>query len=307
MIAIVSFLAPVVGGAGGFLRILRTLRLLRGYQTVGAAAPRLRYFRGNEEVIIAVANLVVFLFVMTGVVYETQHVSNPHIANYADALYFTVTALTTTGFGDITLPGTTGRLISVVIMIFGVTLFFGLAKALLRPNKVRFPCPTCGLLRHDLDAVHCRISLSLPAYAGCPVETGGSSGGNWPTSLHLTSYAGVTSMTRRETRWESRLVGAGGSGHTQPSRKPGYAVYDEHPRPAENFSMGTIRTIATTARLRLPRGRSSAAARLLRHLQQHANEIFAPTSPETSGVVSRLMIKPPRSTQRRTRPAIHPD
>ena len=33
------------------------------------------------------------------------------IAHYLDALYFTVTALTTTGFGDITLPGTTGRLI----------------------------------------------------------------------------------------------------------------------------------------------------------------------------------------------------
>jgi voltage-gated potassium channel len=41
-------------------------------------------------------------------------------------------------------------------MIFGVTLFFGLAKAVLRPNKVRFPCPTCGLLRHDPDAVHCK-------------------------------------------------------------------------------------------------------------------------------------------------------
>ena len=60
---------------------------------------------------------------MTGVVYETQHRINPNITNYADALYFTVTALTTTGFGDITLPGTLGRLITVVIMIFGVTLF----------------------------------------------------------------------------------------------------------------------------------------------------------------------------------------
>ena len=102
---------------------------------------------------------------MTGFVYETQHAINPHITNYADALYFTVTALTTTGFGDITLPGTTGRLISVVIMIFGVTLFFGLARAVLRPAKVRFPCPTCGLLRHDPDAVHCKACgemLNIP-------------------------------------------------------------------------------------------------------------------------------------------------
>lgn len=32
MVAIVSFLAPLAGEAGGFLRILRTLRLLRDYQ-----------------------------------------------------------------------------------------------------------------------------------------------------------------------------------------------------------------------------------------------------------------------------------
>ena len=80
-------------------------------------------------------------------------------------MYFTVTALTTTGFGDITLPGTVGRLISVVIMIFGVTLFFNLARALLTPDKVRFPCPTCGLQRHDSDAVHCKacgVVLNIP-------------------------------------------------------------------------------------------------------------------------------------------------
>ena len=57
-----------------------------------------------------------FLFVTTGFIYETQHAHNPGIHNYIDALYFTVAALTTTGFGDITLPGTLGRLISIIIM-----------------------------------------------------------------------------------------------------------------------------------------------------------------------------------------------
>lgn len=157
MAAVVSFLlAPLVGEAAGFLRILRTLRLLRSFQLLNRLRRDIPFFRAHEDIIIAVANFVVFLFVMTGVVYETQRGSNPAIANYADALYFTVTALTTTGFGDITLPGTSGRLISVVIMIFGVTLFFGLARAVLRPSKVRFACPSCGLLRHEPDAVHCK-------------------------------------------------------------------------------------------------------------------------------------------------------
>ena len=159
--AIVSFLAPLVGEAAGFLRILRTLRLLRSYQLLMRLRRDFVYFRTHEEIIIAVANFAVFVFVMTGLVYETQHGTNAAITNYADALYFTVTALTTTGFGDITLPGTTGRLISVVIMIFGVTLFFKLASAVFRPNKVRFACPSCGLLRHEPDAVHCKACGEL--------------------------------------------------------------------------------------------------------------------------------------------------
>ena len=159
--AIVSFLAPVIGEGVAFLRILRTLRLLRTYHLLTRLRADSRFFRRHEEVIIAVTNLAVFVFVTTGAVYETQHYSNPNIHNYADALYFTVTALTTTGFGDITLPGTLGRLISVVIMIFGVTLFFNLARALISPSKVRFRCPRCGLLRHDADAVHCKACGTL--------------------------------------------------------------------------------------------------------------------------------------------------
>jgi voltage-gated potassium channel len=132
--AIVSLLAATTSEAAGFLRVLRTLRLLRTFRVVQVLREDSAFFRRNEELLFAVANLSVFIFVMTGVVYETQRGSNPGIHNYADALYFTVTALTTTGFGDITLPGTPGRLITVVIMIFGVTLFLNLAKVLVSPD-----------------------------------------------------------------------------------------------------------------------------------------------------------------------------
>jgi voltage-gated potassium channel len=165
LIAVASFLAPITGEGAGFLRVLRTLRLLHSYQLLARLRADSPFFRRHEEVIVAVVNLSVFIFVMTAVVYETQHRTNQHIGNYADALYFTVTALTTTGFGDITLPGTTGRLISVLIMIFGVTLFLRLAQVLFRPNKVRFPCPACGLQRHEPDAVHCKACgtiLNIP-------------------------------------------------------------------------------------------------------------------------------------------------
>jgi voltage-gated potassium channel len=81
---------------------------------------------------------------------------NPSIENYVDALYFTVATLTTTGFGDITLEGDSGRLLAIVIMVFGVALFLRLVQTIFRPQKVRYECPDCGLNRHEPDAVHCK-------------------------------------------------------------------------------------------------------------------------------------------------------
>jgi voltage-gated potassium channel len=165
VVAIASFLAPLAGEGAGFLRVVRTLRLVHSYRMLGTLRRDFAFFRRHEEAFLAALHLSVFIFVLTAVVYETQHGINDHIGNYADALYFTVTALTTTGFGDITLPGTTGRMISVVIMIAGVTLFLRLAQALFRPSKVRFACPSCGLSRHEPDAVHCKACgtrLNIP-------------------------------------------------------------------------------------------------------------------------------------------------
>ncbi|THD72843.1 ion transporter [Thalassobius vesicularis] len=156
VVAVCSFLAPIVGEGLGFLRILRTLRLLHTYQLMNRLKQDFVFFRRHQDVVIAAINLCVFLFVMTGLIYALQHGLNPQINNYADALYFTVTTLTTTGFGDITLTGTSGRMLSVAVMIFGVTLFLRLAQVMFRPAKVRAPCAHCGLSLHDPDAVHCK-------------------------------------------------------------------------------------------------------------------------------------------------------
>lgn len=138
-----------------FLRVLRALRLIRSYHVL-RELNRYPFFRRNGDIIQSVINLTVFLFVITALVYVLQHGTNPNIETYIDALYFTVTTLTTTGFGDITLEGTTGRLLAVVIMVVGVALFLRLVQTIFRPEKVHFVCPDCGLSRHDPDAVHCK-------------------------------------------------------------------------------------------------------------------------------------------------------
>ena len=156
LIAVVSFLAPVAGANLAFLRALRALRLFRSYQLVSRLRRDFPFFRRNQEVVFSAVNVLVFILIMTALVFETQIGRNPDITNYADALYFTVTTLTTTGFGDITLEGTGGRLLAVLIMIFGVSLFIRLAQTVFRPTKVQYRCPRCGLSRHEADAVHCK-------------------------------------------------------------------------------------------------------------------------------------------------------
>ncbi len=117
------------------------MRLLHTYQLLARLRKDSHWFRRHEDVVLAVVNLFVFLFIMSGIVYASQYGRNPGINNYVDALYFTVTALTTTGFGDITLQGTFGRFISIVIMILGVTLFLMLVRVLLQPTKCASAAP----------------------------------------------------------------------------------------------------------------------------------------------------------------------
>jgi len=152
----------------GFLRLLRLWTLLNSdffWRTVGRRYDDTRV----EEITRALSALVTFIFVVTGFVYATFRGRHEGISGYLDALYFTVATLTTTGFGDITLPGNWGRVLSIVVMLTGITLFLRLAQTLFKPHKVKFPCPTCGLQKHDPDAVNCKacgVILCIPDDGG---------------------------------------------------------------------------------------------------------------------------------------------
>ena len=148
----------------GFLRVLRLWTLLNSdffWRTVGRRFDDTRV----EDIVKSGSALLAFIFVVTGFVYASYMGRHEGIHGYIDALYFTIGTMTTTGYGDITLPGTTGKLISIVVMLLGVSLFIRLIQSLVRPHKVFFPCPVCGLQRHDPDAVHCKAcgqTLNIP-------------------------------------------------------------------------------------------------------------------------------------------------
>ncbi len=156
LIVIATLLAPVLTGNFAFLRIMRALRLLRSYHVLKDLRREFKFFARNEDIINSIISLFVFIFFITALVYVLEVRVNPEISTYMDALYFTVATLTTTGFGDITLQDPMGRMLSVVIMVFGVALFLRLVQTIFRPAKVVYKCPKCGLNRHDPDAIHCK-------------------------------------------------------------------------------------------------------------------------------------------------------
>ena len=94
LVVIATLLLPLLIEIG--FRVLRALRLLRSYRVLRDLRCRFPFFARNQQVIQAITNLLIFVFVVTALVFITQHSRHSHIQSYIDALYFTVTTLTTT-------------------------------------------------------------------------------------------------------------------------------------------------------------------------------------------------------------------
>ncbi|WP_214649988.1 ion transporter [Palleronia pontilimi] len=157
LIVVLSLLAPLIAGSNfGFLRVLRVLRLVRSFHLIEQLDKATQHLDINRRVVRAALNLAAFIFVVTSLVWVWEHDRNDNVETYIDALYFTITTLTTTGYGDIILTDRVGRILTICIMIFGVGFFLNLLQAIYRPNKVEQKCPECGLELHDRDASHCK-------------------------------------------------------------------------------------------------------------------------------------------------------
>ena len=151
---LLTLLLPTTLANLGFLRIVRLWLMSRsGFLWRPLEQFGLGFWHDTGR---ALVNLITFLFVVTGFLYTFFFRKGKGFADYIDALYFTVATATTTGFGDIVLPGPWGKLTSILVMISGVSLLARLAQSIFRPSKVFFPCPQCALQRHDPDAVHCK-------------------------------------------------------------------------------------------------------------------------------------------------------
>lgn len=164
LIVLATLVIPWMGN-WAFLRILRLWALVRRerfWDTLGGGRWDDTYI---ETVTRAISNLVVLIFLAAGLAQALFADEHPQLNHFIDSLYFAVTALTTTGFGDITFTSPEGRLFSIVLMLAGIMVFVRIAQAVVAPHRRHVRCSGCGLAEHDPDARFCRAcGTALPVH-----------------------------------------------------------------------------------------------------------------------------------------------
>lgn len=159
-IAPVLFYPLSVGTGLEFFRVFYSLRAIRFLRL---SLSRNRFFGiklSYEKIARIRIALTIFLifFITAGAFYEVEHLTNPNIANFGDALYYSIVAISTAGFGDITPTTTLGRFITMFGLLIAITLIpLQVARARQPPTtELEVECEVCGLTDHAYDARYCK-------------------------------------------------------------------------------------------------------------------------------------------------------
>ncbi|MBU0471246.1 MAG: ion transporter [Nanoarchaeota archaeon] len=149
----------------GFIRVLRVLKVLRIFRFLRFTADN-EFFFGKItthllKVVRLLMTLLMIFFISSGFFWSVESPVNPNVQNFGDAFYFTVIALTTVGFGDITPLSDAGKWVTVIMILSGIVLIPWQAGSIVKEwtkmsDKKKTVCPKCGLRYHDKDASHCK-------------------------------------------------------------------------------------------------------------------------------------------------------
>lgn len=147
-----------------FLRIFRWFRILRLVRFIQKGNLFSNVSREDTVIVVQILfTLFAIIFVYSGLIYQFEHPANPQVfRTFLDAVYFAVVTMTTVGFGDVTPISQAGRLMTVLMILTGITLIpwqvGDLIKQFVKNNRqVKTMCPTCSLYLHDADAIFCKL------------------------------------------------------------------------------------------------------------------------------------------------------
>ena len=110
-----------VGRMVRILRVIRLLRAIRATQKISALVLKNKIHTGATSVVLTAFLLITFCSVAV-LICEQQN-PNANIQTAEDAIWWSVTTITTVGYGDKYPVTTEGRIVAMVLMISGIGLF----------------------------------------------------------------------------------------------------------------------------------------------------------------------------------------
>lgn len=154
----------------GFIKLIRIFRVFRIFRFLRFIADPDFFFGSITVHLLTVIRLFITIFMIffisSGLFYYVENGLNANVQTFGDAFYFTVVALTTVGFGDITPLSEGGKWITVLMILSGIILIPWQVSKIIKEwvimaSKSEIVCKGCGLRYHDKDASHCKSCGNL--------------------------------------------------------------------------------------------------------------------------------------------------
>jgi voltage-gated potassium channel len=154
--ALLIVFLPAVGQLA-FFRSVQVLRVLR-FVRIGLENNRLfNYDLNPKQVVIAELAILIFIILTlhAGAIYGLESSVNEDFNNYGDTLYYSVVALTTTGFGNNVPVTAAGKLVTSIGLISAVTLVPWLVVRARKTGELDVACSRCGNAKHYSGSNYC--------------------------------------------------------------------------------------------------------------------------------------------------------
>ncbi len=162
LIDLLSIAPFLIGTNVGYLRIFRWFRILRLIRFIQGKTI-FGYVSSEDSAIFTriIFTVLSIIFVYSGLIYQVEHAVNPKFGTFLDAVYFSVSTISTAGLGDITPTSEMGRFLTILMVLTGLVLIpwqlGDLIKRLVKTaDQIQLICSNCGLAFHDSDAYFCK-------------------------------------------------------------------------------------------------------------------------------------------------------